>query len=462
MVELLIVSLFSKNKVTQNIILSGFVTINILYLNLVLNSVFNKTPNYGQILALLLAMFIVFSFFNMQDDSPLIAKVLPVCFALATVVVFGQTLHVGNSVTKELSEHRKSTAKNIRLVDFNTKPNVYFIAFDSLIPKSLLQKFLGVKKTDYHEVLEANFKRFNNFFADYPTTKPSLNSLLALDVDYYNEAASNESEYNFFPGLTPSPLFEVFKHNGYESTVYHKSFYFGAEKGQYVDNYFVNHQVYHSALCEFIDLHSWRALTFMGYCRLQKSQKIQKLLNGLGFIDTDVDILIDYMRAGLKKEKPQIFVAYIWSPGHTLSSSYNVINDGSVEDFRETYLENSKITASHLIKIINFINTENPEAIVYIFGDHGPYTSRGLTFEDNKTLFVQDIFGVYGGIYPRDRCEEFFEMPYSGKFMTVRQGAHMIIRCLAGGKNAFIKPDVYQLPELIPKGQNSYENYLYE
>ena len=42
------------------------------------------------------------------------------------------------------------------------------------------------------------------------------------------------------------------------------------------------------------------------------------------------------------------------------------------------------------------------------------------------------------------------------------QGMHMIIRCLSGGENAFIKLEDYRLQAKEIKGLDDYENYLYE
>lgn len=74
---------------------------------------------------------------------------------------------------------------------------------------------------------------------------------------------------------------------------------------------------------------------------------------------------------------------------------------------------------------------------------------------------MQGRIGVYGGIHPPDRCAESFATPYNPDFMTILQGAHMIIRCLSGGKNAFLTPEDYRLPISNPKDPIRYEDYRY-
>ncbi len=461
--QLAIAHVFVRYRVVQNLILAGFATINILYLNLALNMNFLDLPIYVQILGLLLSMFIIFTFMNMLDETPRIARVLPALFALATAGVLAQTLLSAAPVPEVSTEHGKTSAKNIRIVDFKTKPNVYFISFDALIPKVLLQKHLGLETTPYHEVFDAHFKRFKNFFADRVPTKRSLNSLLALDIGHYSEARKNSIAYHFFSGQIPSPLFEIFKHNGYETNTLYRSGYFGWNKGPHVDNYWIDRLGSKTGACDFISTSGLKAFTFMGYCSLVKSNMFISAFRGQA-IDSnlnDIDFLINKMRAGLQRDAPQIFVGYVFSPGHT-RLYFDREDTEDVDKYRHSYFKKSKKTATYLNKIVAFIANEDPEAIVYVFGDHGWLVSSKDPFKENDVSFVQDRFGVYGGIHPRDRCAESFAMPYNKDFMTVLQGAHMIIKCLSGGKNAFITLEDYRLPEFETKAHNRYEDYLYE
>jgi hypothetical protein len=73
--------------------------------------------------------------------------------------------------------------------------------------------------------------------------------------------------------------------------------------------------------------------------------------------------------------------------------------------------------------------------------------------DNDETLHFQGRSGIYGGIYPPDRCSEFLSEPYTENFTTVMQGAHMIIRCLTDSEDAFIAPINYQ---------RRYEDFLYE
>lgn len=462
--ETSIAHLFVRFPIAQNLILAGSATINILYVNLVLNDAYITLPKYAQTLALLVSVFIVFTFMNILDERTSISKVLTSLFAVAIAVVLAQTIFPGPSVSIVPAAPGKTSAKNIRIVDFKTKPNVYFVSFDSMIPKALLKKHLQLETTAYHEVLDVHFRPFVNFFADRPLTKSSLNSLLALDLEHFSEAARNDIEHYFFPGLAPSPLLELFKHNGYETTTLFRSAYFGQKKGPYVDNYRRPNSFFNNDLCEFIDSQGWRALTLMGYCSFKNSVKVRSALKWLGVIDDkkEIEFLLEHMRIGLQKGVPQMFLAYIFSPGHTKSGTFDRKADGMLETYKQQYFEASKKTAKQLNEIIHFVANEDPKAIVFAFGDHGPWISRQETFEEDSIFFVQDRYGVYGGIHPPNRCADSLSKTYNKDFVTILQAAHMIIRCLSGGMNAFITLDNYRLPESETEARNRYEDYLYE
>jgi hypothetical protein len=154
-------------------------------------------------------------------------------------------------------------------------------------------------------------------------------------------------------------------------------------------------------------------------------------------------------------------LAYIFSPGHTpLTFDYN--HNHNLDAYRVFYERKSKETALYIKKIVGFLKENDPEGILYVFGDHGPWLSRRTKFEDDSTFYIQDRYAVYGGIYPSDRCKDTFAKPYTDDFMTVAQGAHMLLKCLSGGEDAFHILEDYKLPDSRDKLENRYESFRYE
>lgn len=464
-IEVRIASLFAKNLFLHNLILAIFTSINILYLNLILIEEFIGLSIYKQLLALLVAIFILTTFMNMLDEFKRLARMAPGLIALAIAAILIKTHLTYAFVPNVVTNPGMTSAQNIRLVDFETKPNVYFISFDSIIPIVLLKKYLGLETTTYHEVLDTHFRRFNNFFSDQHNTVASLSSFLAFDMSHYYKAKKSETSKHFYSGLIPSPLLEIFKHNGYETSTLYINYFFGTEKGPYVDNYLVNKASLKDGVCRFTPKNELYAFTYMGYCALLEIKIFRKLIRILRLDSqsklSQFEYLIKNLKEGLQKDAPQVFLGYVYSPGHT-PQNYDHSQEGSLETYQQFYLNGSKDTTGYLNELLSFIDQEDPNAIVYLFGDHGPWMSRRSEFASESTFYVQDKFGVYGGIYPPDRCASTFDSHANLDFMTVSQGARLIIKCLSGGEDAFIVQNDYILPDAIGEGENRYESYLYE
>ena len=65
--------------------------------------------------------------------------------------------------------------------------NIYFVSFDSMIPRTLSKYFLDIDSPAYMDVLDDNNARtFRNSFAGFVTTKAAMNSMLQLDPDVYD------------------------------------------------------------------------------------------------------------------------------------------------------------------------------------------------------------------------------------------------------------------------------------
>jgi len=457
--QLLIAHFLIRPRFLQNLFLSGCATANILSVNLILNDAYTALPQFVWLLTVLLAVFILFSIMNMMDDYPRMAKVITIIVASTVIGIVAEAVVFSGKSLEATADPGKTSAKNIRLVDFKTRPNVYFIAFDALMPRVLVRKFLELETTPYHDFLDAHFRRFRNMFSNAPSTIGSLSSLLAFDFNYYKIVGKKDWR-SLFSGRAPSPLLEIFKHNGYTTNTLYQNPYFGKEKGPYVDNYLTD---LGNGVCEFLN-EDFSKFVFLGYCQLRTTKLFTSLLKRLNLSNdlNEIDFLLAKLRSGLDEGKPQMFLGYIFSPKHT-PNGFDWQKTKHVREYRRTYLRNSSTTAEYLEQLITFLSRVDPSAILYVFGDHGAFVPRGKEARNNdSSRHVQGRYGVYGGIYPPDRCSESLSEPYAENFTTVMQGAHMIIRCLTDGEDAFIAPINYRLGHFGTKSFHRYEDYLYE
>src|SRR5690606_12811004 len=132
------------------------------------------------------------------------------------------------------SQSAENPSKIIKNVNFVAKPNVYFIGFESMAAPTVLAKILDYEDSPMPDAFKRNdFRVFRNMFTESAPTTASLTNLLALEYDYFTVAA--KAKWPLFRGEMPSPLIDIFKHNGYETTtLYHMSF-FGEDAGPYID-----------------------------------------------------------------------------------------------------------------------------------------------------------------------------------------------------------------------------------
>jgi len=448
-----------RNGLVTNIAFGCIITFNAFSLSLAQMEKFIQGSLFFKTFMILVVVFITSSLLNMMDA---IKRTRLLILSLILLPLAATSIRpILPEITKLWIQPTSiSSLENFKPVEFQRKPNVYIQFFDGLTPQSLSKKYMGLEKAQYHDVLSEKFYPFKNFFVNGVPSMNSINMFLALYKKYYDDLSDERIELfgglafkthrkaELFQGNTESPLLKIFQQNGYETNTVFNTGFFGVKKGPYVDNYLVQQKF---SACNYVH-QTTKRITFFGYCNLSTDPSINKLLNTQPMID----FITDNFRKGLSKSKPQVFVSYIRTPGHT-PLDYDHKKANALESYFTTrFKRTSKEATSNLKKIVEFVEKEDPSGLLYVLGDHGPWLSRQVAYKDDKEFFVQDRYGVYGGFFPPNKCQESFAKPYSRGYVTATQGIHMIIRCLSGGKNAFTELEDYSHLE------KSYSNYLYE
>ena len=436
------------NAVLALIVLAGVATAYIIHTDLFL----------GQNLVIIVlapAAYILFVAFKVIDDlrwggAALSAAALLGIMAIAAGHWTSGGLGASNvPVTGDVS--------NIRHVTFQETPNLYFVSFDALASRPLLNKYLDIETTEFHNMFEANFRRFPNFFANAVPTSHSFNTLLALDPDVYAsqraalEARGDDPNPFLFSGQNPSPLLDILHENGYETTSTVIDTYFGRRKGPYIHNYDTLEKY---TVCNLLDdgIRNW---AFWGYCRVLP-------VGNTGDNRLTAERVTNVKVGG----GPQFVIAYLYVPHHVSTKSFLYSNAEQLEKYRAKHLTNSEKAARYLELIIRHLDENDPTAILFVFGDHGPFLSRELDFEENREFIIQDHYGVLGGVYPPDTCPAWFDEAYTQGYLTILDAVHALLRCLSGGESVLIEPRQY-VPSYgygtIPQDVKlDYKEFLYE
>ena len=337
---------------------------------------------------------------------------------------------------------------NVRSVTFKETPNLYFVGFDSIIPETVMARSMGIRATDFHRLMDSQMRRFRNLFANAVPTRHSLNTLLALDQDIYLEEYGTVHWPNYFAGHDLSPLIWLLRQNGYQTTSIYQNTYLGHVQGPHIDNFALNNE---SALCSLLD-EGIRPLAFAGYCWNWRSER------------PAVDFLVRQLSSEPgPPQPPQFVMAHLYLPGHT-PMIFDYGNQEDRERFVSVFEERFNEAAIPLGQIVEHLRTNDPDSILFVFGDHGAWLSRGLEVEDDPAFVLQDRFGILGGVYPRDRCAPQFDKAERKGYVTSLDVVHAIIQCLSDGQSPLLEPrrDRFWTNDLPEDHSYDYKDFLYE
>lgn len=336
---------------------------------------------------------------------------------------------------------------NVRSVTFKQRPNLYFVGFDSITPDAVMRKHMAIGTTDFHLLMKSEMRGFRNLFANAFPTKHSINTMLALDQDIYLEVQDTVGWPSYFAGRNLSPLIWLLKQNGYQTTSIYQNTYFGHSQGPHIDNYAVYNN---SALCSLLD-GVIRPLAFAGYCWNREPERL-----------TAADFLVRRL-SGVDRAIPQFVIALFGLPDHT-PKTFDYENQEDRERFVSDFERRFNRAAIYLEQIIEHLKANDPDSILFVFGDHGPWLSRGLQVEDDPAFFLQDRFGILGSVYPRDRCVPQLDEAERKGYMTSLDVVHAVIECLSDGQSALLEPrrDRFWANDLPADHSYDYEDFLYE
>ena len=433
--------LLRRSELVANAILSLVVLASIATAYIIHTDLFADENRYSLIAVCVAALFALFVSFRVIDQQRWGGVTLLAATLIGLGIVLGSYFLERYDATRPVAVDMS----NIQHVSFREKPNLYFISFESLVPRSLLKKHYGTDISPFHDLFEANFRRFPNFFSDGDDTKESLNIILALDKEIFYQAPSTYRGA-LFSGVQPSPLLGILRNNGYETRSYDPySTYLGRYKGPYIDHYTRHSE---GGVCNLLNS-AVQPVSFWGYCALLREAR---QLSPVEYIE--------YLERSTANERPQFLMAHVIVLKHTFPPyRYDDQAQRNVEIrlYSQSLLDST--ATRYLEAILKHLKNNDPDAILYVYGDHGPWLSRGVSFKENPTFVVQDRFGVLGGIYPPDACAPYFDETLSKGYMTTLDGVHAILRCLSGGQSALKTPREFGIPYDINR---SYEEFLYE
>jgi hypothetical protein len=173
------------------------------------------------------------------------------------------------------------------------------------------------------------------------------------------------------------------------------------------------------------------------------------------------EFYMERLRSAIRsgKSKPQFFSTHVPFPGHTALAYRNT--PAQLEEFSKRYLGYSGAAARLMDRMLSAIRASDPGGIVFVFGDHGGWISRGMDYSDNPDFVVKDRHGILGAVLGAEACLPFLREPDGKRYQTAARVAAGLLQCLAGGTSPMLVEHefsrIYQSPINL-----RFEDFAYE
>jgi hypothetical protein len=306
-----------------------------------------------------------------------IAYTLIIVFMVSGVFIsFINTSYLKSSEAVKNEDRFKSLIENSKNKIIHKK-NIYVLVFESYSNLETLE-FYGYDNTNQINYLKNN--NFTIYHGSYSNGAKSLSSTARI-LELKNNLDKDERYYlngNAF-------VLNIFKANGYKTVGLFKSPYsFGSSPISW-DEYYPKDDV------SKIGGKTILKAIYEGYFRFD-------IFDDNYDYSKYLDLRDNYLKSNQKK--PLLFYTHNNYPGHSQNSGK------CLSDEKKKHFEGIEIANLEMKKDIQTIKKYNPNSIIVIVGDHGPYLTKNCTAliinykkEEVDRYDVQDRYGAFLAIH---------------------------------------------------------------
>lgn len=321
------------------------------------------------------AFLIVISTWGLKNKYIFIALLTALVFAfllkkhLKKVIVFQliMALMVIPKLIPELykqfftTDDWKVLKDSIESVKLQEKPNIYLVQPDGYVNKKTMENGLYRSRSPLYDWLELNeFKVYNDFRSNYPTTLVSNSSMFTMKHHYFGTTFSSIEMTRARETINgDNSVIEILKNNGYI-------------------NYFIVEDVYFQFNFPKSE-YDYQNISHKDISYFWKEDGIAR--------DVYKD-LENVLEQKFIKENPRFFFIEKTIPHH-------VLFEKPLEVERKEYLKKIKEANNWIKKIVNLINKKDPNALIIIIADHGGWVgidSLKSFFTTRNHILVNSIY----------------------------------------------------------------------
>ena len=307
-------------------------------------------------------------------------------FSLAISIVSNYDKVFGNSVFTEQDE--------IDLYDrvrFKFTPNIYLIVPDSYPSNSLLARFFNFDNHNFtRELQQYGFTLYDNYFASYPFSVPSMHSMLSMKHNYLDRSIGMDSvNLRKLIGGRGNNVVNILKKNGYRSVYVHETLFL--VKGNCIIDKCLPQWSVLDGLQENLQNFYFFDFPVAKFERLR--QKIPNYLPAAKY-DYNVGRAMERQIAGTE-ERSRTFIYKHFMDAHSGVKNYAEHYGRMLPEFRKAYPARIEKANHILLEEVAHILQKDQSAIIIIVADHGTWAGAdrsefGLT--ENETLDKLNVF----------------------------------------------------------------------
>ena len=421
-------------------VFSHFLAYNILSLNLLFYVAVSRLDAVYIISIYILTAFVItaFSASNIKKaNSPTVKAYL--LFAAIFLAPLASMQPNDSLVKQGMVPVSETTYWNS--IKLKSKPNIYLLSFDSLIPKEVAAKYLDIPFSDYEKIF-SDYSVIPRGLTFTHSTSPTLNAIMQLD-----QVGRSESLY-FFNGVRASALESLFHANGYRVVTGYADRFFG-NVGDHIDEYLSLYRVPVSDTRLCLDSYgsTTSQMRFHFICKAYYRLIPNSLLHNILFNDETVassfgpdgmqsqnewyNLILEQIRKTGLSEQPTVSFLYMYRPiGHVMGTYRHTDKEDRIK-YRQYFRAGLQQLEQQLTGIQKTIFKYDPSAIVLIFGDHGAHMSIGMEYSEDDPFILEDRFRVMHALMiTNNHCSKLPTNHYAREYATTSRIILDIISCL--------------------------------
>ena len=325
--------------------------------------------------------------------------------------------------TAEKSISKWENWKKYENVKLAKKPNIYFIVPDSYASVAYLQD-LEIDISNFLNFLKGNqFRIYEDTYSNYQPTTNSLPSLLNMEHHYHTITPYNFTEVSMSGRIViggKNNFFRVLANNGYIRQIIHQGPILLLQ-GNNADYSF-----------PAIDGFTGAKIVLGKIIKRNLLSRVDKRWKDLGSQTVHQEIIANM---STDRAKPTVQYVHMFVPGHS-----PMVNECDEKEQNNIYMKRIINANKILENLIADIISNDPEAVIILAGDHGPFNLNGCSKE--AILKTREQIRDRAGILTAIRWPNDYDGRFDNRVKTSVNTLRFVLASLAENESELLETAV--------------------